>query len=161
MRKTIFIFTALLLLNFNSVFARIVVCLNFGNGQWHCNVLEGDCSMAGGEGLSDFGGYSNGRFCKQLMILPKRPPIIRIDRNGRAFLDNNGQITQIASDKIKRFFENSNKITKTDMTTFLKNDDGIVSQKRLETIAKELNAKIEKSNKSISANYCPACEEKK
>jgi len=157
MKKGIIICSAILLLTFNSVFGACIVCLNFGNG-WRCALLEGDCSLAGGSGLSDFGGYGNGRYCQGALVVANRPPIIRIDMKGRAFLDNNGQITQIASDKTQRFYANVDKITKTDIATFLKNDDGIVSQKRLETIAKEVGAKIEKSDKSITANYCPACE---
>jgi len=147
-----------MLLTFNTVSATIVCCLNFGDGKWRCNVLEGDCSMAGGEGLSTFGGGQ--RYCKQLMLLPYKPPIIRTLPNGSAFVDNNGEVTQIASDKSKLFFENVDKMTKKEIEQFLKNDDGIVSKKRLEILAKELGAKIEKSKKAIKANYCPPCKEK-
>ncbi len=96
----------------------------------------------------------------QLRPRTKKPPIIIALENGSAFLDNNGQITQIASDKSNIFFENIDKMAKMDIEKFLKNDDGIVSQKRLEIIAEEFGAKIEKSNKAIRANYCPACDVK-
>jgi hypothetical protein len=161
MKKVFLIMTALFVLSFNSVFALTIVCLNFGGGSWHCNAVKGSCGDAGGSGFSDFGGYTNGRYCVGVRAFSgnTNTPIIKTLSNGSAFIDNNGQITQIGSDKFERFIVNINKKTKKDFETFLKEDDGIVSKIRLEQIAAELGAKIEKSDKPINANYCPPCKE--
>lgn len=148
-----------LMLTFSQVaFPKCIVCLRSSNG-WSCNYYETlNCVSAFvGEGYNNL----NGTYCKNYMIKQNTPPIIRTSRTGKAFLDNNGEIIQIASDKAIEFWKKAAKRTSDEIKKFCKTDDGVVTQKRLDAIAKNLGASIVKSDKRIIANYCPACDEEK
>lgn len=134
-----------------------VSCVKLGS-EWKCHYIEnGNCPKPGYRPMGEDNLES---YCENVGIIQSSPPIIRTLKDGRAFLDNNGQVIQISSDKYKRFFENIGKKTKNEIVKFLNNDDGVVSQKRLEIIAKELGAKIETSTKLVKTNYCPPCRDK-
>lgn len=151
MKKIIFLFTVIILFTADFAFANRVMCVKWG-GKWFCEYQEGDCDKL--DGMSPNKKF----FCKQLMINPNTPPIIRTDIKGNAFLDNAGQILKIASDNAVLFFKKKTNPTTKEIETFYKIDNGVVSQKRLLVIAKSLNTTIIKSDKPIVAKYCPACD---
>lgn len=157
MKKNISAITLLFLSLFiwQSVSARCVVCYT-ENSKWHCFVMKGKCVTEGCSYASDYWGC-----CKDLSFVSNIPPVIRVLKNGTAFLVNGRQITQLASDKFVTFISKKNKLTNKELVTFFKTDNGIVSRKSLAAFAKDLNATIVKSSKPIKANYCPACEDEK
>jgi hypothetical protein len=138
-----------------SAFSRCIVCY-YENANWHCFVLKGKCGREGCDKFSD--GWD---CCKNLSLVSNTPPIIRVKRNGSAFLFNGNQITQLASDKFEAFISKNNKPTKKQLVKFFKSDDGVVSKNSLFDFAKDLNATIIKTSKQLNANYCPACEDEK
>jgi hypothetical protein len=101
MKKIIFLFTVIILFTADFAFANRVMCVKWG-GKWFCEYQEGDCDKL--DGMSPNKKF----FCKQLMINPNTPPIIRTDIKGNAFLDNAGQILKIASDNAVLFFKKKN-----------------------------------------------------
>jgi|GEM_PF-2136783 len=79
------------------------------------------------------------------------PPTVVWTKDGKAFLNNKGVITQIASDNIKRFFlEKGGNFFKEErrvqFRNLLKTDDGKVSSETINGLCKELNAKLVRSD---------------
>lgn len=159
MKKIKFLTLLIALIIGQSAIANCVVCFSDIYGlRWDCTWWEDvNCGDVVPAGYS----YNHTVYCKQYMVAPDKPPIIRTDKTDNAYLDDNGRVIKIASDKAVVFFNENTKHTQKDIDAFFKTDDGIVSQKRLEAIAKDLNATIVKSSTPITANYCPACDEEK
>ena len=156
MKKIKFLTLIIALIIGQSAMAKCVVCFNYPTTGWECVWCEElDCGAGRPAGYS----FNNLIYCKQYMLVPNKPPIIRTEKAGSAYLENDGKIIKIASDKAVIFFSKNIDHTQKEIDEFFKTDDGIVSQKRIDAIAKELNAKIVKSSTPITANYCPACDE--
>lgn len=108
-------------------------------------------------------------FCKEYSALAANPPVIAVDENGNATLNDRGKITAIMSDiRVKFIKENAgllkaNKITieqyRSKLQTLSSKDDGKVSPERIAAFAKNLNAQIVNVKTLPGTNYCPGCDE--
>jgi hypothetical protein len=153
--KTLFV--ALLLITGQNIFAKgIIMCCRFD--KWYCHYIEGGSCPGGNEG---FGVSNSGitTYCDQLRVAPIKPPTIFHDGNGHAVLDNNGQITAIASDKLYNLMRDhihDNDFSK-QIEALNKYDDSKISLSRLRAISKDLSASIKIVKKIPAPNYCKAC----
>ena len=155
-------------------FAHCIICEYIPTGMnashqlvysWKCSYFEGlDC----GVGIVPQQGMSNDRhsYCQQMFQVKTNPIKIHLQNDGRALIEYGRKIVAIASDKLNNLMtaaihDGENKSSQKQILNILKNDDGIVSEKRINAIAKDLNAKIIKSIQPITPNYCPACDEEK
>lgn len=119
------------------------LCYNSGTTNhptWDCQTHENwKCSDIWGQW------YHDGMTCTEQYYA--KPPKIIVFDNGKSFIDNNGEVTQIASDKLHLFItKTAPALSKEDfriqMNNVLKNNDGMVSKERLASIAKALNATV-------------------
>lgn len=152
MKKIKFLTLIIALIIGQSGFAKSVSCVRTTQNStgWICSFSEVDCPV------KPYIAANN--FCVNYFRSNKLPTI-NVFQDGNAVLDDNGKIIKIASDKAVTFFSKNTEHTQKEIEAFLKTDDGIVSQKRIDAIAKDLNATIVKSSTPIKVNYCPACDE--
>lgn len=152
MKKLKFLTLIIALIIGQSGFAKSVSCVRTTQNStgWICSFSEVDCPV------KPYIAANN--FCVNYFRSNKLPTI-NVFQDGNAVLEDNDKIIKIASDKAVTFFSKNTEHTQKEIDAFFKTDDGIVSKKRLDAIAKELNATIIKSSAPITANYCPACDE--
>lgn len=127
-----------------------------GTLGWTCITVEGEtCAQ-----FVEHAGYTEGGKCTEQYFV--HPPILIISEDGRTFLNNDGRISALASDRVKQFITTYNKGNfSSELSKVLLSDNGKVSADRVNALAKELGAKIVRANKAPVVNYCPPCEEEK
>jgi hypothetical protein len=154
MKKIKFLTLIIALIIGQSGFTKSVSCVRTTQNStgWICSFSEFDCPV------KPYIAANN--FCVNYFRSNKLPTI-NVFQDGNAVLNDNGKTIKIASDKAITFFSKNTDHTQKEIDAFLITDDGVVSQKRLDAIAKDLNATIVKSSTPITANYCPACDEEK
>ncbi|MDX1935461.1 MAG: hypothetical protein SFU21_00005 [Flavihumibacter sp.] len=154
--KKIFILTCLILLiasSLNKANARCVVCFRHESGVNKCFILwESSCSdgpVPSGKTIK----VGPWRFaCKDFRIITK-VPIIQYDSKQNAVLIDGAVVTSIASDYLEDGFKKINKNDFKSVESLLQKDDHVVSLKRLEIIAKQLNAQVIKVEELSQSNY--------
>lgn len=136
----------LLLAGINAQAFLTTICDNNGTAAhpvWVCITLQNvPCAQVS---------YIAGMTCSEQYFAV--PPTVVWTKDGKAFLNNKGVLTQIASDQIRRFFlEKNGNLSKEErklqFRNLLKTDDGKVSPETIHSICKELNAKLIRSDRS-------------
>jgi hypothetical protein len=123
------------------------ICDNYGSAQhpkWSCmTLLNVACIDVS---------YIEGMTCSEQYF--SVPPVISVNSDGKAYLNNKGVITQIASDRVRDFILQKSTASKAERRTsflkFMETDDGKVSSETIRSLSKELKAKVVRSaNPSI------------
>lgn len=162
MKKNLII-SCLILLFFISAYnvsARCVVCLSSG-GVTKCFIFQTAVCADGGMVSGSSGTYNGqngpvGVACKDYRVTVKNP-IIKYDLKGLAVLIDGEEIINIASDYLESGFKKTDKNDTKGLELLFQNDNNIVSLKRLEAMAKEMNAAIVKVDQLPVATYCRSC----
>jgi hypothetical protein len=140
------IITLLLLSGINAQAFVTTICDNNGTAAhpvWICMTLQNvPCAQVS---------YVAGMTCSEQYFAV--PPTVVWTKDGKAFINNKGVLTQIASDNIRRFLlEKNGQVSKEErrvqFRNLLKTDDGKVSSETINSICKELNAKLIRSDRS-------------
>jgi hypothetical protein len=153
MKKIFFLFLVSFLFVEN-MYARCVICF----GEMANGVVVTVCSVHESISCDGTGLPSNGKVvlnnvglylaCMDFRLVEADPNIYVNINDNTAALDYNGEVIKIGSDKMEEFLKREKRL-KTPQKEFsekfiesLKSDDGKVSRKRIEAMAKEFNAKI-------------------
>jgi hypothetical protein len=149
--KKIFFLSLIFLLLTENMYARCVICYRGSEGYTECGVYESlTCKSQSFPGNGEIIWIERGIWgnCMDFRIVGMDPNIYVNVNDQTAALDYNGEVIKIGSDNMEEFIKRENRL-KTPQKEFsekfiesLKSDDGKVSRKRIEAMAKEFNAKI-------------------